>query len=106
MLGGRNGEAWQFNFIMEAKSVITFPSGGQGLPGPGFYEIRRLAWLGRGLVRRDTVPDSSQFGDSAQIMSSDGPHPARRREPDGSCRQSTAPDGDPEGQGITAGGIV
>ena len=30
------------------KSVITFPSGGQQLPGPGFYEISGLAWSGGG----------------------------------------------------------
>jgi sulfane dehydrogenase subunit SoxC len=47
-----DGKARQFAFVMEAKSVITFPSGGQRLPGPGFYEIQGLAWSGRGLVRR------------------------------------------------------
>jgi sulfane dehydrogenase subunit SoxC len=50
-----DGKARQFNFVMEAKSVVTFPSGGQRLPGPGFYEIRGLAWSGRGLVRRVEV---------------------------------------------------
>src|SRR5262249_33865917 len=50
-----DGKARQFNFVMEAKSVITFPSGGQRLPGPGLYEIRGLAWSGRGLVRRVEV---------------------------------------------------
>ena len=30
------------------KSVITFPSGGQQLSGPGFYEITGLAWSGAG----------------------------------------------------------
>lgn len=45
-----DGTARQFTFVMEAKSVITFPSGGQTLPGPGFYEIRGLAWSGRGRV--------------------------------------------------------
>ncbi len=34
------------------KSVITFPSGGQQLPGPGFYEITGLAWSGAGAVRK------------------------------------------------------
>ena len=34
------------------KSVITFPSGGQQLPGRGFYEISGLAWSGGGAVRR------------------------------------------------------
>ena len=34
------------------KSVITFPSGGQQLPGRGFYEVSGLAWSGGGAVRR------------------------------------------------------
>ena len=34
------------------KSVITFPSGGQQLPEPGFYEISGLAWSGGGKVAR------------------------------------------------------
>ena len=50
-----DGKARQFMFVMDAKSVITSPSGGQRLPGPGFYEIRGLAWSGRGLVRRVEV---------------------------------------------------
>ena len=33
------------------KSVITFPSGEQKLPGPGHYEISGLAWSGGGAVR-------------------------------------------------------
>ncbi len=37
------------------KSVITFPSGGQRLPGPGFYEITGLAWSGGGAIRRVEV---------------------------------------------------
>jgi sulfane dehydrogenase subunit SoxC len=37
------------------KSVITHPSGGQQLPGRGFYEIRGLAWSGGGAVRRVEV---------------------------------------------------
>jgi len=37
---------------MEAKSVITFPSGEMNLPGPGFYEITGLAWSGRGKIAR------------------------------------------------------
>jgi sulfane dehydrogenase subunit SoxC len=50
-----DGKARQLQFVMEAKSVITFPSGHQQLPGPGFYEIRGLAWSGRGLVHRVEV---------------------------------------------------
>jgi sulfane dehydrogenase subunit SoxC len=37
------------------KSVITSPSGGQQLPGRGFYEISGLAWSGGGAVRRVEV---------------------------------------------------
>ena len=47
-----DGKARQFAFVMEAKSVITFPSGGQRLPGRGVYEVTGLAWSGRGAVRR------------------------------------------------------
>jgi sulfane dehydrogenase subunit SoxC len=50
-----DGKARQLVFVLEAKSVITSPSGGQRLPGPGLYEIRGLAWSGRGLVRRVEV---------------------------------------------------
>ena len=45
-----NGKARQFTLEMEAKSVITFPSGEMKLPGPGFYNINGLAWSGRGRV--------------------------------------------------------
>jgi len=37
------------------KSVITFPSGGQQLPGRGFYEISGLAWSGGGTIREVEV---------------------------------------------------
>jgi sulfane dehydrogenase subunit SoxC len=46
-----NGKARQFTLEMEAKSVITFPSGDMKLPGPGFYNITGLAWSGRGRVQ-------------------------------------------------------
>src|SRR6266581_3791336 len=34
------------------KSVITFPSGDQKLPGPGVYQLTGLAWSGGGAVRK------------------------------------------------------
>lgn len=37
------------------KSVITHPSGGQQIPGPGFYELSGLAWSGGGKVSRVEV---------------------------------------------------
>lgn len=49
------GKARIFTFAMEAKSVITFPSGEMRLPGPGFYEITGLAWSGRGKIARVEV---------------------------------------------------
>jgi sulfane dehydrogenase subunit SoxC len=50
-----DGQARQFTFVMDAKSVITRPSGGQRLTSPGFYQISGLAWSGRGRVRRVEV---------------------------------------------------
>lgn len=50
-----DGKARMFSFVMEAKSVITRPAGGQTLSGPGFYEITGLAWSGRGLIKRVEV---------------------------------------------------
>jgi sulfane dehydrogenase subunit SoxC len=47
-----DGKARRFTFALDAKSVITFPSGEMKLPGAGFYEITGLAWSGRGKVAR------------------------------------------------------
>ena len=44
-----DGTARQFTMVMEAKSVITSPSGGQRVQ-PGFIDIRGLAWSGRGRI--------------------------------------------------------
>jgi sulfane dehydrogenase subunit SoxC len=44
-----DGRARQFTLVMEAKSVITSPSGGQAIE-PGYVEIRGLAWSGRGRI--------------------------------------------------------
>ena len=50
-----SGKAVQFSFEMEAKSVITSPSGEMQLEGTGFHEIRGLAWSGRGTVKQVDV---------------------------------------------------
>jgi len=47
-----DGKARIFTYAMEAKSVITFPSGGQTLPAPGLYELTGLAWSGLGRIER------------------------------------------------------
>jgi sulfane dehydrogenase subunit SoxC len=45
------GKWRQFSFTMECKSVITRPSGGMKLTGPGAYEIEGFAWSGNGSIR-------------------------------------------------------
>jgi sulfane dehydrogenase subunit SoxC len=63
-----DGSARLFTFVMEAKSVITFPSGGQTLPEMGFYEIRGLAWSGRGKITRvDVSTDGGRNWTQAEL---------------------------------------
>jgi len=50
-----DGTARQFSFVMDAKSVITFPSYGFALPDRGWWEIKGLAWSGRGRITRVEV---------------------------------------------------
>jgi sulfane dehydrogenase subunit SoxC len=50
-----DGTARQFSFVMDAKSVITFPSYGYALPDRGWWEIQGLAWSGRGRITRVEV---------------------------------------------------
>jgi sulfane dehydrogenase subunit SoxC len=47
-----DGKARIFSLWQEAKSVVTFPSGGQTLPAAGLYELTGLAWTGRGRITR------------------------------------------------------
>lgn len=49
-----DGRAYQFTLVMEAKSVITRPSGQQHIE-LGFHEIRGLAWSGRGRITKVEV---------------------------------------------------
>src|SRR5258705_6943842 len=53
--GLQEENAWQFVFPIEVKSVITRPSPGLALRGPGFYEISGLAWSGNGSIRQVDV---------------------------------------------------
>ncbi len=46
-----NGKARQATLVMDVKSVVTFPTTGVKLPEKGFYEIRGLAWSGRGKIK-------------------------------------------------------
>lgn len=63
-----DGKARQFTFVMEAKSVITRPAGGQKLSGPGFSEITGLAWSGRGRITQAEVStDGGKSWQDAQL---------------------------------------
>lgn len=46
-----DGTSREFTFYMEAKSIITRPSGGQKLTTKGFHEITGIAWSGHGKVK-------------------------------------------------------
>jgi sulfane dehydrogenase subunit SoxC len=50
-----DGKALQFTFPMGVKSVITSPSGGLAMQGPGLYQISGIAWSGAGRIRRVEV---------------------------------------------------
>src|SRR6266850_1877869 len=63
-----DGKARIFTYHMEAKSVITFPSGGQTLAGPGLYELTGLAWSGRGRIERVEITfDGGQTWQDAKL---------------------------------------
>lgn len=55
-----DGKARQFTFVLEAKSVISRPAGGQTLFGPGFYQITGLAWSGRGRITRVEISTNNE----------------------------------------------
>ena len=64
-----DGKARIFTYRMEAKSVITFPSGGQTLPGPGLYELTGLAWSGSGKIERvEITTDAGKSWVTAQLQ--------------------------------------
>jgi sulfane dehydrogenase subunit SoxC len=46
-----DGSSRGFTWVNDAKSVITFPCPEKPLSGPGLYEIRGLAWTGRGKIK-------------------------------------------------------
>lgn len=50
-----DGKAREFTYMMEAKSIITSPSGTQRVAGKGFCEIKGIAWSGQGKIARVDV---------------------------------------------------
>lgn len=66
---GRPGGWIAHRFQIGPKSVILRPSGGQTLPGSGFYEIHGLAWSGAGAVRRvDVSTDNGRTWKAARLQ--------------------------------------
>lgn len=56
-----NGKWRQYSMVMECKSVITNPSGGMTLKGPGVYEVQGFAWSGTGKITNvDVTFDGGQ----------------------------------------------
>jgi sulfane dehydrogenase subunit SoxC len=50
-----DGKALMFTYPMEVKSVITRPSHGMTLRGPGLYQVSGIAWSGNGTITRVEV---------------------------------------------------
>ena len=57
-----SGKAEMFTMTMEAKSLITSPSSGMRMQGPGLYQVSGLAWSGNGKVSKVEV--SADGGES------------------------------------------
>jgi sulfane dehydrogenase subunit SoxC len=64
-----DGTSREFTFYMEAKSIITRPSGGQKLSTQGFHEISGIAWSGHGKIKRvDVSVDGGKNWQEAQLQ--------------------------------------
>jgi sulfane dehydrogenase subunit SoxC len=64
----KDEEIAALTFQWGPKSVITFPSGGQQLAGPGVYQISGLAWSGGGRVTKVEISaDNGQTWKQAEI---------------------------------------
>jgi sulfane dehydrogenase subunit SoxC len=64
-----DGTSRQFTFMMEAKSVITYPAPDHKLTQRGFHEISGIAWSGKGRIRRvDISTDAGRTWREAQLQ--------------------------------------
>src|SRR5438552_2771628 len=64
-----NGTARMSSFVMDAKSIITSPAYPAALPERGWWEIRGLAWSGRGRVTRvDVSTDAGKTWAAAELQ--------------------------------------
>ena len=63
-----DGKALQFTFVMDAKSVILSPSGGDKMVPGQFREISGIAWSGRGKIKAvDVSVDGGRTWREAQL---------------------------------------
>jgi len=64
-----SGKARQFTFVNEANSVITYPSPDWHMSGEGSYEIRGIAWSGRGKITAvDISTDGGKTWKEAELV--------------------------------------
>jgi sulfane dehydrogenase subunit SoxC len=64
-----DGTARQFTFDLEAKSIITRPSGGDTLVAGAVYELTGIAWSGRGtIVSVDVTTDAGATWTKAHLQ--------------------------------------
>lgn len=58
-----------FSFVMDAKSIITFPAYPVTLPDKGWWEITGIAWSGRGRITRvDVSTDAGRQWTPAELQ--------------------------------------
>jgi sulfane dehydrogenase subunit SoxC len=63
-----DGRARKFSFVMEAKSIITSPSGTHRLTRQGIHEMRGIAWSGRGKIAHvDVSIDGGRNWEEARL---------------------------------------
>ena len=63
-----DGKSLMFTYPMDVKSVITRPSPGVALRGPGLYEVSGIAWSGHGTIKQvDVSADGGQTWAAAAL---------------------------------------
>ena len=64
-----DGKSLMFTYPMEVKSVITRPSHGMTLPGPGLHQISGIAWSGNGTIKKvDVSTDGGRTWAAAPLV--------------------------------------
>lgn len=63
------GKSYRFSFVMEAKSIVTRPAGGQQLRAMGPYEVTGVAWSGRAPITAvDVSVDGGRNWQKAELQ--------------------------------------